>query len=501
MEWSKYQKAVFDFVENTNKSAVINATAGSGKTTVLVEASKIAMKKGSVLFLAFNKSIAQELGRKMDGTGVECKTLHSHGFRAIQKKMNFSCEIDEKKWNKYISEKEDVLFDDIDFESDSEKSEYIGECVKLLNLARINLIRYNKDDYNELWELADHHNLNIDDRQISIVNDILNICYKLDDIIDFTDMITLPLNENMKRFIPKYDTVFVDEAQDLSKAQRELMLASIKPNGRFIACGDRKQCISGFAGADVFSFNKLVEIAGTELPLSICYRCGKDIIGLAQTIVPYIEPFEGQVNGEIIHTTDLKEAKNGDMIICRKSAPLVSTCLRFIANGKSALVKGRDIAEGLKAIVERTKTNDVEKMLDKIQKEVNKVKKRLERYGYEGKLEEQPQYINIVDKIECIEAIADGCNDVDEVLDKLDELFTDTKNGNIITLSTIHKAKGLEADNVFIILPDCLPMRRKGQKQWEFEQEMNLKYVAITRAKKKLVWVDLDQKNLMTVEV
>lgn len=500
MEWSKYQKDVFEFVENTNKSAVINATAGGGKTTVLVEASKIAMKKGSVLFLAFNKSIAQELGRKMDGTGVECKTLHSHGFRAIQKKMNFGCEIDERKWNKYINDKADVLFDGIEFDSNSEKSEYIGGCVKLLNLARINLVR-NSKNMDELWDIVEHHNLDADETQVGVVNDILNICYRLDTVIDFTDMITLPLNEGMRRYIPKYDTVFVDEAQDLSKAQRELMLASLKPSGRFIACGDRKQCITGFAGADVFSFNKLVEIAGTELPLSICYRCGKDIVKLAQSIVPYIEPFENQIQGEIAHTKSLKSAINGDMIICRKSAPLASVCLRFIANGKSALIKGKDIADGLKAMVTRTKTDDVEEMLKKLQKEIKKVTNRLNRQGFDGKLEEQPQYINVLDKIECIEAIADGCDDVDEVLEKLDTLFTDTKGGNVITLSTIHKAKGLEADNVFILLPDCLPMRRKGQKQWEFDQEMNLKYVAITRAKKRLVWVDLNQNDLMTVEV
>lgn len=816
MEWSKYQKDVFSMIENTNNSLVINAVAGSGKTSTIVEASKIAIKRGSVLFLAFNKSIAQELGRKMDGTGVECKTLHSHGFRAIQKKMNFGCDIDERKWHKYIADKEDVLFEGIEFESDTEKSGYISDCVKLLNLARINLVK-NSKDMNELWGLVDHHNLDVDDIQVGIVNDILNICYRLDTVIDFTDMITIPLNENMKRYLPKYDTVFVDEAQDLSKAQRELMLASVKPNGRFVAVGDKKQCqpagtkvtlsdgserniedlkvgdivvsyaagqkccfqsyykdfsqkkrdlygthitaiehhptdklidvctetgrktsytpdhicyakwnrlncdgkyilylmrnergmwrigktkiykksiermsnrenpfglqnrmcaekcseawildvydnefdarreevvnslifqipqlvfsqqrtmrnffgdediigiydelrslydmdenaklllekfgrdirfpirflnknthqssigvfeiracnlipevmdflvfdkdnvvkrthgdgrkngfiigskyekiesvewkygdfevysmdveknhnyigdgilthncINGFAGSDVDSFNTLIEIAGHELPLSVCYRCGKEIVNDAKKIVPYIEPFETQIAGEIIHTTNLKSAINGDMIICRKSAPLVSTCLRFIANGKSALVKGRDIADGLKAMVNRTKTNDVDKMLEKLKKEVNKVVSRLERHGYDGRLEEQPQYINVLDKIECIEAIADGCDDVEEVIEKLDELFTDTKNGNVITLSTIHKAKGLEADNVFILLPDCLPMRRKGQQPWEFEQEMNLKYVAITRAKKKLVWVDLDQNKLMTVEV
>lgn len=494
------QGEYFGFTLDGNGRFILDDFTVTHNTSTIVEASKIAIKRGSVLFLAFNKSIAQELGRKMDGTGVECKTLHSHGFRAIQKKMNFGCEIDERKWNKYIADKEDVLFEGIEFESDSEKSEYISDCVKLLNLARINLVR-NSKDMDELWGLVDHHNLNIDDVQVNIVNDLLSVCYKLDSVIDFTDMITLPLNDNMKRYLPKYDTVFVDEAQDLSKAQRELMLASVKPNGRFVAVGDKKQCINGFAGSDVDSFNTLIKIAGHELPLSVCYRCGKTIINDAKNIVPYIEPFDGQIDGEIVHTTNLKSAMNGDMIICRKSAPLVSTCLRFIANGKSALVKGRDIADGLKAMVSRTKTNDVDKMLEKLKKEIKKVVSRLERHGYDGRLEEQPQYINVLDKIECIEAIAEGCDDVEEVIEKLDELFTDTKNGNVITLSTIHKAKGLEADNVFILLPDCLPMRRKGQQPWEFEQEMNLKYVAITRAKKKLVWVDLDQTKLMSVEV
>lgn len=818
-EWSNYQKAVFDFVQNTKDSAVINAVAGSGKTTVIVEASKIATKFGSTLFLAFNRAIAQELGERMKGTSVECMTLHSHGLRAIKKKFNFNgVTIDERKWNKYIDENDDELLGDMFFETDTERTEYIRDIVKLLNLARINLVRM--DESSKCYELSDiveHHNLDIEDMQMQIVNKLLGECYKVDSVVDFTDMITLPLNESMKRFIPKYDTVFIDESQDLSKAQRELMLASIKPNGRFIGVGDKKQCqpagtkvtlsdgsekniedikvgdvvvsyatgkkccfqsyykdfsqiktdlygthvtavehhptnklievktetgrktmytpdhicyvrwnrlscdgkyilylmknengmwrigkskiykksiqrqsnkenpfglqnrmcaekcseawildvydnefdarraevvnsmifqipqivfsqqrtmsnffgdkdiigiydelrrnydmeekaklllekfgrdirfpirllnkstyqssvgvfeiracnlipnvmdflvfdkeniierthgkskkpslivgskhekivsveskhgdfevysmnveknhnyvgdgilthncINGFAGSDIEGFNTLIELAHHELPLSICYRCGKRIITEAQSIIPYIEPFDKQIDGEVVHQRNLRGLENGDMVICRKSAPLVSVCLKLIANGRSAQVKGRDIADGLKSIVKKAKTNDIEKMLDKIQREITKVANRLNRVGYDGKLEEQPQYINIVDKIECIQAISDSCEDVEELMQKLDTLFTDTKSGNVITLSTIHKAKGLEADNVYILLPDCLPMRYKGQQPWEFEQEMNLKYVAITRAKKRLVWVDLTQLELAKVEI
>ena len=86
-------------------------------------------------------------------------------------------------------------------------------------------------------------------------------------------------------------------------------------------------------------------------------------------------------------------------------------------------------------------------------------------------------------------------------MDRLNTLFSDTRNGNAVTLSTVHKAKGLEADNVFILLPEFLPFLRKDQQQWEIEQEYNLKYVAITRAKKNLYYVNLSQKDLYKAEV
>jgi ATP-dependent exoDNAse (exonuclease V) beta subunit len=47
----------------------------------------------------------------------------------------------------------------------------------------------------------------------------------------------------------------------------------------------------------------------------------------------------------------------------------------------------------------------------------------------------------------------------------------------------------LEADVVYILRPELLPLVRKNQQDWELEQEMNIKYVALTRAKQKMVMV------------
>ena len=79
----------------------------------------------------------------------------------------------------------------------------------------------------------------------------------------------------------------------------------------------------------------------------------------------------------------------------------------------------------------------------------------------------------------------------------IDKLFSDDHVKNAVTLSTVHKAKGLEANRVAIFLPNKLPLTYKNQTKWQFEQEMNLKYVALTRAKKELIIVDMSEKDLL----
>ena len=57
-----------------------------------------------------------------------------------------------------------------------------------------------------------------------------------------------------------------------------------------------------------------------------------------------------------------------------------------------------------------------------------------------------------------------------------------------VLLSSIHRAKGLEAERVFLLFPDTLP-HPKATQEWAKAQEFNLKYVALTRAKKDLFFV------------
>lgn len=498
MNFSTYQTAVFNHLADaSNGSCVINAVAGSGKTTTIVEAAKRASKQGfKVLFLAFNKSIASELAKRMVGTNVECKTLHSHGFAAVLKGSGKRIKVDERKWTNYIKSNLPTLST---FESDNniEIFNFCRTAAELLNLCRINLVKHGETE--RISEIAIHHGIDVKHDEESVVNTLLGICYNMDEIIDYTDMITLPcMTASVKRNVPQYDLVFVDECQDLNAAQQKLLTLSIKKGGRFCAVGDPRQAINGFCGADIESFKNLVGMAsGKELPLSVCYRCGSDIIAEAQQIVPNILPFEGAASGEIEHRTDLNGIALGDMVICRKAAPLVGLCLKLIANGMSAKVKGKDIAEGLKKLIKKLEPKDTIDLFIKLDDELIKIQERLAEHGIVGKAAEKaPSVVTFKDKLECLKIIAENAKSVADIDRKLDELFSDYTSGRMVTLSTIHKAKGLEADNVHIVVPNKLPLTFDGQQAWELEQEYNLKYVAITRAKKHLTYIDLDENEL-----
>lgn len=505
MEWSKYQEAIFDFVENSKESAVISARAGSGKTSTIVECSKRASSDKDILFLAFNKSIAQELQKRMsDYPNVLCKTLHSHGYGAIQTFKKTRLNLDNKKWYNYLMDNLSVLSNTV-FPDTTELFSFINRCLTLFDLCRINLIeaKNTAKTMKEIDDIAYHHGIFEEYDEYSVVYSLLEIAYNLEDnIIDFTDMIVLPcMHSGIKKCVKKYDLVFVDECQDLSQAQRTLLSHSLKRGGRFIAVGDENQAITGYAGADCESFAKMRELAkGKEFPLSVCYRCGKKIISLAKEIVPAIEAFEENADGEIKTVQDLSEVKPGDVILSRKSAPTVSLCLRFIANGIPAKVKGRDMLEGLKKLIEKSKAKDFEGLYKYLDREYKKVIKKITNRGNKEP-ENSIQAITFRDKIECIKSIAESCNLFSDMDDKLNNLFSDYADGRYVMLSTIHKAKGLEWDRVFIILPQDIPLKWKGQQEWEYQQEMNLKYVAITRAKKELFFVNLDLEQLLNCEL
>jgi superfamily I DNA/RNA helicase len=526
---SIYQQGIYDFITKGQGNAVVSAVAGSGKTTTLINALSLIPSELNVLFLAFNKSIAQELSERVpkDTNNIEVKTVHSYGFTSLMKA--YKSDIDAGKYRKLLkdivlyseskiidkygeigyekdllkkynfSEKQFNLIDQFIFK-DSEKEliydqvTYFNRVLKLCDLGRLNLIDLKNQDkgIDELKLLSDKHNIEVINGECYRSWLLINIGSSYLQKADFTDMVFLP--NYLKLETVKYDIVFIDECQDLNSCQRELMIKAIKPKtGRFVAVGDSSQAIYGFSGADADSFQKLIDIPNTiTLPLSVCYRCGSDIIELAKKIMPSIEPSPNAKKGIINYDASYKMVENGDMIVCRNTMPLVSLCMKYLTQGKKAYVMGTDISESLITMIEscRRKTEEFScaNIFARIYQEKSKLVSNImnKENCTQKEAEENQLVVNFVDKINTLEVISNGCLTGDDLIDKLRGIFKDETDG--ICLSTVHKSKGLEADRVFILHSELMPSKH-AKKDWEKQQETNLKYVAYTRAKSYLGFV------------
>lgn len=482
---SKYQKTVYTYIQKGKGNAVIDAVAGSGKSTTIVNALKLIPSDKQVLFLAFNKSIVEELKIKIGNMpNVTVSTLHSLGCKAVMK--TFNSKINSDKYLAYLNDgiRYNVLTPNVSLEKEA-MEDWKSNVRSLIDLGRVNLAT----DDNSLADLACKHNLILENNEVEIALRVIRWGESETSIIDFTDMIYYPCVKNLKMY--QYDWVFIDECQDLNAAQRTMFLKCVKPSGRFIAVGDPRQAIYGFAGADVESFNLLKQIPNTaKLPLSVCYRCDSKIIEKAKEIVPQIEARENAPEGVIETQSKIEDVKDGDMILCRVSAPLVALCIHYISKGVKAYVKGRDIGVNLINMIKSTNRKNISDVIDKLTLELNKKMQKVMKQTKctEEEAKKSSMYLVYEDKINAIEILSEGLQTSDEVIDRINTIFNDdSKNG--ICLSTVHKSKGLESDRVFILNSDKFFLKHCMQVDWMAEQEYNLVYVALTRAKHFLGYI------------
>ncbi len=474
---SVYQEQIFNWIRGPgrhSRHAVVQAVAGSGKTTTILKA--LEFMKGSVVFLAFNKHIADEL-RTHAPRHVTTSTIHSAGLSAIGR----SCgrpRVNVRKVRDLIRRVAQSI--------SSKNFSLIRAVATLVRMTKLTLTP--PSDTKALLELVDRYDIDIPtesvENALKVVKKVLIADLKDTSEVDFEDMLWIPIVNNLQ--LRTYDWVCVDEAQDLSAAQREIVLRMAqRESGRVIAVGDHRQAIYGFAGADTRSIPMLsARLRATELPLSICYRCPTSHVALARKIAPQIEARPDApvgVVGQLRVEQVVEGATDGDMVLCRTNAPLVKIALALIKGGQKAIIRGRDIASNLRDLIEKCDRGSLDSMLDALDDY---------REREMGKLYEKDkiaQAHSLEDRCDTIAALAEGVKSTQELIRRIGEIFSDENAG--VVCSTIHKAKGLEADRVFIYRPDLLPFPF-AKKAWELEQEMNLKYVALTRAREELYFVD-----------
>lgn len=496
---SPQQSTLFTWVTDGAGSCVLEAVAGSGKTTTLIKA--LDLMFGSIFFGAYNKKIAEEIkSRAPSKDGLNVATMHAAGFAAWRKVTNRVNLDGDKVRNIFRA----AVFRNMQY------APFQGPVVQLVSLAKqagVGIDGFPAIESRSTWQdLIDHFDIETFDEASDVDNSeiIIKLARKTLEasiqqnleLIDFDDMIYAPLYHNCS--IDKYDWVLVDEAQDTNATRRELALRMMKKTSRLLAVGDPRQAIYQFQGASTDSMGLICKATNAiNLPLSISFRCPKSVVTYAHKWVSHIQAADTAAEG-ILREAKIEEldaeAKIGDVVLCRYNAPLIKYVYKLIAKGIPAKVEGREIGNGLKALAKRWKVKSIQTLLDKLELFEERETKKLRLKDQEQKA------VAIEDKVSCLRVIiarvqlADPFtkDPVSLILAEVDLIFSDDPLAQVVLFSSIHRSKGREWAKVIWL--QTAPNKRTKM-PWQVEAESNLCYVATTRSMNELVLIDISAEK------
>lgn len=489
--WSVQQQAIFNWFEQPNGNhLIVRARAGTGKTTVIIEGVKRA-PEDSILICAFSKIIQEELQARIgkDHTNVRAQTLHSIGYGCVRRfreniKVSFNSDradaLTEAVCGRTVPDAIKRLVSKLHTKG-REIAPHAMQVGDLTNIA----IQFECEP-DESWAASGFPLEKVEELALAAMELASNV--QSGATIDGSDMIFLPVRNHWMTGM--FNLVVVDEAQDMTTAQLEIAQGVLKAGGRICVVGDDRQAIFGFRGADSGSLDRLkAELNADELGLTTTYRCGKSIVELAAELVPDFEAGpdnpEGEIQDLFLHKLPA-EAGPGDYILSRVNAPLVSIAMKLLRSGKRTRIAGRDIGKGLISLVRKMRGRSVPDFLTKVAsweaREISRLEALMLKAVNGRKATLQNKMGDIVDQAEMLVNLTDGARNMDEIETRIENLFTDDGLGvaGVITCSSVHRAKGLEANRVFILQNTLRDYNR---------EELNISYVAITRAKQTLVWV------------
>lgn len=481
------QVTIIDAARNTKDNLLINALAGAAKSTTLEFICKY-LPVAPILSLAFNKRIATELASRLPGH-VSCKTLNALGHQiwgtAVGKRLTLQIDKDRQIFRNHVEQ----------FPR-REQSDW-WECVTEINAC----LRYastsgwlpagaaepyrgliSDEDFRDQidYEVFDEP---CPDWIFSYLRQHMKTRIEMAyaGIIDFNDQLYMPTL--FGGTFPRFPTVMVDEAQDLSRLNHQFLTKLVTQ--RLIAVGDPYQSIYGFRGAVSNGMANLRQrFSMTEFTLSYSFRCPRAVIRKAQSRVAHMRWPDWAPEGLVqFHPRDepwlSTSIPDGAAIICRNNAPLFRTALNLIKLGRGVTLVGADIGPGLVKLLrklgpEGTPAEAVHGLIDK--------------WEADG-LAKARNKASIVDRAECLRVFAEQGPTLAAAIAYAEVLFA---SAGPIQLMSGHKSKGLEFDVVYHLDPWRIP-GKFATTQEELDQEYNLLYVIETRTRRELHMVNAEQ--------
>ena len=549
---STYQQDILDFfLNNPQSNMLVNALAGSGKSTTACMLSE--HSKTSDLYIAFNASVVEEFKKKIKNPKTKVMTMHSLAYSIMLYNVEQESKDSGEKPKGFGSQrsKRTVSLDNfkphkiLDEEITKRYGRYIefakrvflkDNYVNLYNLCRLTLtdMSSNKD----VSRLINDHVLFLyygdegySAPDISEITSTLKILdtkskqqFETQGVIDFTDMLWITFNklkyDNWEvPYWALYTNIYCDEVQDFSNIQLNFLKFIKRTKGRYVFIGDFHQAIYNFAGANAQAFNQIPKMfAPVEtFDLPICYRCAKSHLSRVNREygIPIL-PCDNAPMG-FVKTIDKNKiseyAKAGDMVISRKNKWIAEVVLDLARNGTPIFIEDKEMVEAIKRQILSSKCTSVgtlEKFLKKVISNYNKklfeiVSKNVREGGHEEeRLEAVAETNSKIDNTSFLLEILEGylenhasSDSISKFSNFIDKLLNTTPSPNCVRLCSIHKAKGLEATNVFVLNEAKINYDFRNSKEQNI-QEKNLSYIATTRAKEGLYLVKEPSKTTTT---
>lgn len=482
MNHTPQQTSFIEEMARSTSSIALEACAGSGKTTTLVAG--INADGAGGLACAFNKKNAEDLRGRIKPTWT-AKTMNALGHAAWSKQVS-SIRLDAKKLFPIM--RQVVSFQD---------SKISPDIKRLVDVARLSGIIpkgapgwAQRDDDDDWLSLIETYDLDVQKSHIGLARKVLAESNRIgfSGLIDFNDQLYLPVVYGAP--FEKFPRVVVDEFQDLALLQHDMIAALLAPGGHVIGAGDSHQAIYQFRGADHNSISTMVErFSMKTMPLTKSFRCPKAVVHEARNFASHIEAVDAAPEGEIFGTRaeplPIPDSfPQGSAVICRNNAPLVALAFSLLARGIPCKILGRDFAAGIVRLVEKlARESGAKSATDLITAVINW---RNHEHSLAVAAEKDEKANQIFDKAEVLITIIEGLGasaTPETVAAYLSSIFDESKIVPV-TLSTIHKAKGLEWPSVYLLDFGLIFPR------WADAQvSQNLAYVAVTRAQRTLTYI------------
>lgn len=468
---------------STVRSAIGNAVAGSGKSTTMLElaARRMVGFKGKAFLTLFSKSLQQDL-EPYATDNLSITTKHAMGKNLFYLNHLRPFVDPKKSINLLIKE---LKYDPDGADDSKERKEMWQEIYNIAGL--VSKMKVRLAEWQDLGVVAGiNAQYACGATDLGLAQQLMKLSIEKAKTgwIDFDDMNYIPVIENFT--FREYQLAILDECQDLSPMDAAFFERCINDETILRIVGDVRQSIMGFAGADTGMMQKLRDkFSCVDYPISYTFRCGSDIVAatIAAGYHDHIKAFHANPQGIFIPNGqfDMFDYANGTMLLARRNASLMPYAIKSHKAGRSVSVLGGGIETQMLQILRGS--DEIKTISELVGYVTDQQQYKLDKLNQTASPKASAiEFIN--DLYDSLIGIIMECTKIEEVEKFIIEIFKPKKDS--LVFSSIHRSKGREADHVVILDANKITLDMDKMNEEERQQEINLCYVAYTRAKHKL---------------